>query len=68
MGDAFVDWYNSLSGTAYAYRERGAEPPDLIYAADRQDLPLEITVAYDDPGRSAIIGTPWWTDADSSAP
>ena len=46
VGDAFVDWYNALGGTSFAYERRGGDPPDLVYSDGAALLPLEITVAY----------------------
>ena len=55
VGDAFIDWYNKLKGTSYKYYARGTDPPDLIYRYGREELLLEITVAYYDAGHATML-------------
>ena len=40
VGDALIDWYNKRHGTTYAYHDRGANPPDLIYWSGSQQILL----------------------------
>lgn len=48
VGDRFISWYNAKNATAFAFEERGADPPDLIYRDGGRRLPVEITTAYYD--------------------
>jgi hypothetical protein len=38
--------YNTRHGTAFAYYDRGADPPDLIYCDGSQEMLIEVTAAY----------------------
>lgn len=59
VGDAFMDWYNTRHGTTYAYHDRGANPPDLIYRSGSQQIFIEVTAAYYDAGHATML----WQDA-----
>lgn len=55
VGDAFVDWYNRQNATRFAFHSRGADPPDLVYRWDGEDLLLEITAAYYDRANATML-------------
>ncbi len=55
VGDAFVDWYNKLTGSSFEYHARGADPPDLIYREGTKELLLEITGGYYDDEHATML-------------
>jgi len=46
IGDNFVNWYNKEQGSSFVFERLGDDPPDLVYQAGKQVLPIEVTTAY----------------------
>jgi len=56
VGDAFVQWYNQITGAHFSFSARPKEAPDLIYSDGPSALLIEIGGAY--PGKEEAAF--WW--------
>ena len=62
VGDAFVNWYNESTGTAFKFVGRAGKAPDLLYSDNSDELALEITSAYYDKKDAQF----WWQNLRKS--
>jgi len=54
VGDAFVRWLNDIKGTTYRLA-RVQDAPDLVYASETSELPIEVTDAFLDAEYAKLI-------------
>lgn len=54
-GDMFFEWFNSQMMTRYTFKSRTGQAPDLIYAWDSREIPVEVTAAYHDDEHAKFL-------------
>jgi hypothetical protein len=55
VGDRFIEWLNTETGSEYYFADRPDRAPDLLYSSNGVELLVEITTTYYDNAHAAFL-------------
>jgi hypothetical protein len=55
VGDSYIEWLNTETGSQYFFVDRPVRAPDLRYSSNGVELLVEITAAYYDNAHAAFL-------------